>query len=598
MGFLQPLALLGLAAVAVPPLLHLLGRRLPPLVVFPAVRYLEATEREHSRRLKLRNLLLMLLRMAVIALIVLAAARPVADLGTGGMHPPTAIAVVIDNSLSSGAVVGGRTVLDRLRGYARQLLADLAVGDELWIVTADGQPLRIGQSEASALVDTLAPVVVRLDVAAAARAASLVVDRSSLPAREVVVLSDLQATAFSAGATVPTRTLLSDAADIPANRGIDSAFAEPVLWSPDGVVVVGVSGAEMDAAAVRLMVGDDVLARAVATPGDRVALSGRLTEFGWHPGSLALDPDELRADDRWWLALRSALPAAVRARGGAGQFVLDAFEVLLNGGRVVTGGSVTFDDELGPGVTVLFPPSDAARVGAINRELAARGLRIAFGAFETGEWLVESELDAITGATVLRRYGVTGGAPPLATVGGISWAAREDDVIIVGSRMEDTWTTLPISAGFLPFLDFLANRVAASESWIVRAHPGDAVVVPVAATQVMTATGAVPVPADRRLRVPMDLGVHFLVNAAGDTVGALEVNHDPRESRLEPAGPSLVRRTLGENARVLSPDALIREAFSGARRAGLSGGLLLAALLAALAELALATVGSRSEPAA
>jgi hypothetical protein len=50
-GFLQPLALLGLAAVAIPPLLHLIGRRLPPTVVFPAVRYLTATEREHSRRL-------------------------------------------------------------------------------------------------------------------------------------------------------------------------------------------------------------------------------------------------------------------------------------------------------------------------------------------------------------------------------------------------------------------------------------------------------------------------------------------------------------------------------------------------------------------
>ena len=46
--------LLGLAAAAIPVLLHLLARREPPTVVFPAVRYLVSTTREHQRRLKLR----------------------------------------------------------------------------------------------------------------------------------------------------------------------------------------------------------------------------------------------------------------------------------------------------------------------------------------------------------------------------------------------------------------------------------------------------------------------------------------------------------------------------------------------------------------
>ncbi len=80
-GFLQPLALLGLLAAAVPALLHLMARRVPPTVSFPAARYIAETERVHSRRLKLRNLILMLLRMAVIVFLVLGAARPVVRLG-------------------------------------------------------------------------------------------------------------------------------------------------------------------------------------------------------------------------------------------------------------------------------------------------------------------------------------------------------------------------------------------------------------------------------------------------------------------------------------------------------------------------------------
>ena len=75
-GFLQPLALLGLLAASIPPLLHLLNRRLPPVVPFPAVRYLTETDRKHSRHLKLRNLLLLILRHLLIVLPALSSSRP------------------------------------------------------------------------------------------------------------------------------------------------------------------------------------------------------------------------------------------------------------------------------------------------------------------------------------------------------------------------------------------------------------------------------------------------------------------------------------------------------------------------------------------
>src|SRR5690242_21185883 len=74
--FLHPVALVGLAAAAIPALLHLLERRVPPEAEFPPLRYLSEAERQSARRLKLRHLLLLLLRTALIVLIVLAAARP------------------------------------------------------------------------------------------------------------------------------------------------------------------------------------------------------------------------------------------------------------------------------------------------------------------------------------------------------------------------------------------------------------------------------------------------------------------------------------------------------------------------------------------
>ena len=107
MSLLAPLALLLGLAAAVPLWLHLRRRKVEMRLDFPAVRYLLRAEQEHARELKARNALLMFLRVAIVLLIAFAAARPLARLGGTG-HGPTAMAMVLDNSMSTGAVVDGR----------------------------------------------------------------------------------------------------------------------------------------------------------------------------------------------------------------------------------------------------------------------------------------------------------------------------------------------------------------------------------------------------------------------------------------------------------------------------------------------------------
>ena len=91
-----------------PLLLHLLRRNIATRVEFPAARYLARAEQEHSRSLRLRNLLLMLLRVLLVLALALAAARPVRAPALGvGPRADGASPIVLDNSLSTTAVVGG-----------------------------------------------------------------------------------------------------------------------------------------------------------------------------------------------------------------------------------------------------------------------------------------------------------------------------------------------------------------------------------------------------------------------------------------------------------------------------------------------------------
>jgi hypothetical protein len=591
-GFLNPLALLGLVAAGIPPLLHLLGRRQPPIVVFPAIRYLSAAEREHSRRLKLRNLVLLLLRIAVIVFVVLALSRPVVRVRAGASHPPAAVVMVLDNSLSSGAVVRGRSVLDVLRERASAVIHRLGTDDRFWLLTADGVPERLDRGSALGVLDSLRPGPVRLDLDDAVRVAAALLREADVAIREVVVLSDLQASAFSSGAAVDVPVLALDPPPVPENLGVDSVAVEPRIWSPSGSFIVSVGGLSARRTAVRVYLDGAEAARAVVAAGDRVSLTGEARRRGWLTGEVRLDPDELRADDRRWVAVRATEPVPVRVDSGAGRFVAEGVSVLQDAGRLGRGDAVTLADGLRGSRTVLFPPGDPALAGALNRGLEARGIAWRLGTLLQGEWIVDGEPSGARGVPVRRRYRLNGSGTVLATAGGEPWIVRDGDVTIVASRLEEDWTTLPTSAGFLPFLEAIVNRVAVGVSGVTAAVPGAVVTAPPEAVSLASAEGAVPIGGDRRVVAPLDPGVYFALGAAGDTVGAVEVSPDPRETVLAPASARQITASWGAAARVVDAAALDRELFGGARRMSLTSAMLIAALVAAIAELLVSTYGA------
>jgi hypothetical protein len=579
-SFLHPLALLGLAAAAIPALLHLLQRRTPPELEFPAVRYLSAAERESARRMKLRHLLLLILRTALIVMIVLAAARPLVRFrgGGGGSHEPTALVVILDNSPSSGAVADGRPILERLRATAHASIAQSTPADRLWLILADGV-IRGGTREALlASVDSAAVGWQRLDLVQAVERAARLVHAEPLPGREVHVLSDMQRTAMLAGrAEVPqgVRVLtLEPRRATPPNRGIASvqvsegaALIEVVGSTQPVPVTVRVGMGSSGAGAV----GDraEVAGRALAAGGSAVAvpLPAQSLAPGWRVGESVLEPDELRADDRRPFAWRVAPPARVTATEGAGPFVAAALTVLRDARRISDGRDVVITAGEAPaGARVItMPPADPALVGQANRALAARGVAWRWGTTGSPGPIAASDLPIIQGAQVTRRYrlepagtGEEGSASVLASVNGEPWLIRASNVTLLGSRLDTAWTALPAAPGFVPFVDALANRLVAGEA------------------EVASAEGAPRV--EFQLR-----GV--------DTIGATVYGPDRRESDLTPATSSLINAAFGggDGIEVLSESRFGSSRFAGTRRADTSSLLLVLALLLAGLELGVAT---------
>ena len=587
-SFLHPWVLAGLLAAGVPILLHLIQRRQPPVVVFPAVRYLVDTTREHQKRLKLRNWLLLIIRTLFIVLLVLAAAGPTAPIKGAPGHSPAAMVLVLDNSLSSGVVVNGTSRLSTLRDAARKIVERSTPEDRLWVMMADGLPRRGDRATLLRVIDSAQATPTRLDLGIALRDAEAVLSNQELPG-EIVLLTDLQASAISASDRHRPLLVVRPDGPVSRNLGIAAIDPGPQPWSLAGSrVTVSVAGDSTLSIPLSIRLGDRPPRQALAAVGvpTTAALSG--SQSGWWSVRADLDPDELLGDNVRTGVVRIA-PVAQVSWAEELKYLGAAAQVLLSNGRISRGAEVTLG-RLGPSFSVVEPPTDAAELGALNRSLDQRGVGWRFGRLVTASAMTDSGM-LVGQERVEQRYTLepvgSGRTGVMATVAGAPWIVRGAGVVLLGSRLDPTWTGLPLSAGFMPFMDALLNRVSRGEVTLAGGYPLEPVNLPDQVTEVRMGTRSWQVEGGAPFR-PADPGIHFLLSGQ-DTVGALAVNFDPRESVLERGSDDAVE-DLWEEATIVSPEEGPSRAFSLGIRSDLRGPMLWGALLLGVAEILLASV--------
>src|ERR1700752_1350134 len=114
----------GVGLAALPVLLHLFMRQTPKHVIFPALRLIRERQRQSKKRLRIKNWLLLLARMAILALMALALARPrlYSQVPLGDESVPQALGLVFDTSLSMEYHDKDKTRLDEAKERAREIV--------------------------------------------------------------------------------------------------------------------------------------------------------------------------------------------------------------------------------------------------------------------------------------------------------------------------------------------------------------------------------------------------------------------------------------------------------------------------------------------
>ncbi|MGD2121696.1 MAG: BatA domain-containing protein [Gemmatimonadota bacterium] len=227
--FLVPAFLLGIAAVAIPILVHLTRRQRAKVVEFPSLMFLERVPFRAESKRRIHHWLLLLFRALAVALVVAAFARPLltnsggdALAGTG----PRELVILLDRSYSMGIGNRWEDALDAIRGAVQDLgpldRASLAVFGR------NAGALVRSTSDASRLLatlDTLEPGNESTSYGPGLKLAQTILEESELPARELVLVGDFQRTGWTGeeGVHLPSGTVVTPIVvgeEVPPNQAI------------------------------------------------------------------------------------------------------------------------------------------------------------------------------------------------------------------------------------------------------------------------------------------------------------------------------------------------------------------------------------------
>lgn len=208
MTFLNPAVLIGLLAAAIPVIIHLLNLRKLKKIEFSTLAFLKELQKNKIRKIKIKQWLLLVIRVLIVLFIVLAFARPalrgLSIAGTTSAAKTTAV-LIIDDTFSMSVLSQNGSYFNQAKDFARKIIEQLKEGDEAAIIYLSGENQQTDiTNDFNSLINSLNQKEIshaRPDLNKVIAIAAQLVNKSNNFNREIYLFTDFQKNIFPSAET-------------------------------------------------------------------------------------------------------------------------------------------------------------------------------------------------------------------------------------------------------------------------------------------------------------------------------------------------------------------------------------------------------------
>ncbi len=330
MNFINPFLLLFAAAASIPLLLHLFNKQRVKIIEFSTVKYLQALQKTRMRKLKIRQILLLILRTLALLMIALAFARPTIEGGylpaLGGKTTTTAI-LLLDVSGSMQTETNAGTYFERAKDKLDSILDDFTEKERTTLITFSNRII-YDSGEPSVEFERLRDAIQEIEPgyaeanpkSAFTRAFELLTQTTD-PNLEIYVVSDFQGEAWRNFEFNLFESANLEPSIFLANVSLDEIdnVALTEIHFPNQIITTGrpfqlqadVRNFKPQLSAellVALTIGENRVAQTdLSIPPDgegTVTFTHTPKQSGFLSGEIAIDDDDLPPDNRAYFGMR------------------------------------------------------------------------------------------------------------------------------------------------------------------------------------------------------------------------------------------------------------------------------------------------------
>ncbi|MBT4817885.1 MAG: VWA domain-containing protein [Lentisphaerae bacterium] len=189
MGLINAGILAGLATLAIPVAIHLLRSRQYQPAIMGSLRFLQQALQQNVRWRRLQNLLLLLLRLLIVALLTLLFARPFLEKPNPEADDELHVLVLLDTSASMSGVAFGTANLELAQETAQRVLTEMPEKARVSLATFAEEAREVETFE-----DVDVEPVGHTDYGAALLWGATRLQRSERARKRIILITDLQET--------------------------------------------------------------------------------------------------------------------------------------------------------------------------------------------------------------------------------------------------------------------------------------------------------------------------------------------------------------------------------------------------------------------